>query len=87
MNKTESIQFVCPRCDASHDRGFVDGVDTFRCLGCGYVGHGWHPDADIDAGMHEEFLTGQQLDAAAGLTPQTHTEALSYQNAGPLIQG
>jgi rubredoxin len=30
--------FTCPECGAQHDRGWVDGVETYRCLGCGYVG-------------------------------------------------
>ena len=34
------IHFTCPSCHAKHDRGYVNGSDTFRCLGCGYVGLG-----------------------------------------------
>ena len=30
--------FTCPQCGAQHNRGWVDGVETFRCLRCGYVG-------------------------------------------------
>lgn len=30
--------FTCPECGAQHNRGWVDGVETYRCLGCGYVG-------------------------------------------------
>ena len=30
--------FTCPECGAQHDRGWVDGVETYRCLRCGYVG-------------------------------------------------
>ena len=34
------IHFQCPTCGAEHRRGFVDGVSLFRCLRCGYQGHG-----------------------------------------------
>lgn len=43
------VHFTCPTCDAKHDRGWVGYTPgTFRCLHCGYSGHGIHPDADID---------------------------------------
>jgi hypothetical protein len=42
------IYFVCPCCAAEHTRGYLDGLSLFRCLRCGYVGHGFHPDADVD---------------------------------------
>ena len=32
------IRFTCPNCGASHTRGYINGVDTFRCFGCGYIG-------------------------------------------------
>jgi rubredoxin len=51
---TDRIQFKCPTCEAEHDRGFVDGVDTFRCLRCGYTGHGFHPDPEIDRALLAE---------------------------------
>lgn len=31
-------RFVCPRCSSVHDRGPVNGVDSYRCLHCGYTG-------------------------------------------------
>lgn len=34
----DRIEFTCPTCGAQHNRGYVNGVDTFRCLKCGYVG-------------------------------------------------
>lgn len=30
--------FVCPKCGHTHTRGPVNGVDSYRCLNCGYVG-------------------------------------------------
>ena len=36
----DAVHFTCPSCHAKHDRGYVNGTDTFRCLGCGYVGSG-----------------------------------------------
>jgi hypothetical protein len=32
------LRFICPVCQAQHDRGFVNGVDVYRCLRCGYTG-------------------------------------------------
>jgi len=32
------IRFKCPDCGARHDRGYLNGVDIFRCLHCGYTG-------------------------------------------------
>jgi rubredoxin len=34
------VHFTCPQCGAKHDRGYVDGYSTFRCLRCGYSGTG-----------------------------------------------
>lgn len=51
------IKFECPTCGAVHDRGFLDGRSLFRCMKCGYQGHGLHSDPDIDRAMmldHEE---------------------------------
>lgn len=70
------IHFECPECGASHDRGFANGVDTFRCLRCGYSGHGWHADHDIDREIHLQFLEGNRLDVAAGLSPRRHEDVL-----------
>lgn len=33
-----SRRFTCPQCGASHDRGPVNGVDAYRCLGCDWSG-------------------------------------------------
>jgi predicted RNA-binding Zn-ribbon protein involved in translation (DUF1610 family) len=30
--------FACPTCGSSHDRGAIDGVNTYRCLKCNYIG-------------------------------------------------
>lgn len=30
--------FVCPDCGSSHGRGPLNGVDVYRCLGCGWSG-------------------------------------------------
>ena len=57
---SEKIHFVCPVCSAEHDRGYINGVDTFRCLRCGYVGHGFHPDGAID---REIFLDAKDAEA------------------------
>lgn len=43
--------FTCPECGAQHNRGWVDGVETYRCLGCGYVGKDNRPRPMTD----EEF--------------------------------
>lgn len=32
------VRFKCPDCGARHDRGYLNGVDIFRCLNCGYLG-------------------------------------------------
>lgn len=55
-----SVHFTCPSCGAAHDRGYVDGADTFRCLRCGYVGHGFHPDPEIDREVGVEIRTNQK---------------------------
>lgn len=62
-----AIHFACPRCEARHSRGYVNGVDLFRCLGCGYVGHGLHPDEDVDQAAFEEAVENVALDARLGL--------------------
>jgi len=61
------ILFTCPRCGASHRRGFVDGVCMFRCLGCGYLGRGNHPDPDIDAEIGREMDEAEAWNAAHGI--------------------
>lgn len=62
-----AIQFQCPVCAARHDRGFVDGVCTFRCFGCGYLGHGFHPDPSIDKAVYADHLAANALNRQAGV--------------------
>lgn len=63
-----AIHFTCPRCDARHSRGYLGGVTMlFRCLGCGYVGHGLHPDEAIDQAAYDELVESVALDARLGL--------------------
>lgn len=61
------IHFECPNCHATHDRGMLDGVSLFRCLRCGYQGHGWHPDDEIDRAVVEEIRYGNRVNASLGL--------------------
>jgi Zn ribbon nucleic-acid-binding protein len=61
------IHFNCPACGRSHDRGYLNGVDVFRCLGCGYVGHGFHPDEAIDAEIAKDIREAQAVNVALGL--------------------
>lgn len=63
----EPIRFKCPSCGAEHTRGFVDGVCTFRCFGCGYQGHGFHPVAAIDKAVYADHLAGNALNRRAGV--------------------
>jgi hypothetical protein len=67
MSTKPAIQFTCPVCSASHDRGCIDGVSLFRCLACGYQGHGHHPDPEIDREVEAERLAGNALNRAAGV--------------------
>jgi Zn ribbon nucleic-acid-binding protein len=61
------IHFKCPKCEREHDRGYINGVDTFRCLNCGYVGFGFHPDEEIDAQIGQEIRQAQAWNVAHGL--------------------
>lgn len=61
---SDVIKFQCPVCTAEHTRGFVDGVDTFRCFGCGYMGHGFHPDPATDRDCLAEHHANNALNAA-----------------------
>ncbi len=61
------IRFQCPCCGARHDRGFVDGVSLFRCFGCGYQGHGFHPDPGVDKSVYADHLAANALNRAAGV--------------------
>jgi Zn ribbon nucleic-acid-binding protein len=45
----------------------MNGVDTFRCLKCGYNGHGFHPDANIDQSVFEEERANNDLDRKMGV--------------------
>jgi rubredoxin len=65
--KAGPIHFDCPRCGASHDRGYLNGVDIFRCLGCGYVGHGFHPDEQIDHEVGQTIREAQAINRSLGL--------------------
>ena len=65
------IKFTCPRCNAQHERGYVDGVRTFRCLLCGYLGRGFHPDAEIDAEVTAAIDQANAWNRAHGL-PEDH---------------
>jgi Zn ribbon nucleic-acid-binding protein len=62
-----SIQFECPTCGARHARGFVNGVDVFRCLRCGYSGYGHHTDPEIDAAVQAEHVEINALHRALGI--------------------
>lgn len=61
------IRFACPGCNAQHDRGYLNGVDLFRCLGCGYVGHGHHPDAEADRAIHLDIAAANEVNRSLGL--------------------
>jgi rubredoxin len=66
---SETIKFDCPKCGARHERGYHMAPDSgiFRCLGCGYVGHGHHPDPEIDAAIDVEIIENQAWNRAHGL--------------------
>jgi rubredoxin len=61
------IYFECPICGAQHTRGFLNGVDVFRCLKCGYVGHGFHPDPEIDRLLMREHVAANIWNRAHGI--------------------
>ena len=67
MSLLSPIIFECPSCGARHDRGFVDGVCMFRCLRCGYQGHGFHPDAEIDRQVYADHLDANRCLRELGL--------------------
>lgn len=64
MSIKDRVEFTCPSCSAQHDRGYVDGMSVFRCLRCGYMGYGHHPDPEIDAGIQADVLEGRRADQA-----------------------
>jgi hypothetical protein len=61
------IQFECPKCSARHTRGFVNGVDVFRCLKCGYLGHGFHADPEADLAAFQEHCDSNEWNRARGI--------------------
>ncbi len=65
------ILFECPTCGARHRRGFLNGVDVFRCLRCGYVGHGFHTDPEIDREVFEEHCAINALHRRLGIPELT----------------
>lgn len=76
MTTKDPIHFECPRCGSTHDRGYFNGVDTFRCFPCGYMGHGFHPEKEFDEAIAQELRENAEMDKAAGLplrpfTPET----------------
>ena len=62
------IHFHCPVCDAEHWRGFVDGVSLFRCLRCGYAGHGFHGDPTIDREIYADHCAANAINRSLGLS-------------------
>ncbi len=77
-----AIHFTCPRCERGHSRGYVNGVDLFRCLGCGYVGHGLHPDEGVDQAAFEEAAKNVALDASLGLKSTVWQRANEVSHGG-----
>lgn len=71
MSLLDPIQFTCPRCNRSHTRGYLDGVELFRCLGCGYIGYGYHPDPEIDREVKRTIDEANAWNAAHGLPLDT----------------
>lgn len=56
--------FHC-ECGQEHGRGALNGVDVYRCLGCGWSGipaklatFNWHPDPEIDAEVQADHMNG-----------------------------
>lgn len=67
MLKSELPHFKCTTCGAEHRRGFLDGVSLFRCLRCGYQGHGFHPDAETDREVYAEHAANNELNRSLGI--------------------
>lgn len=61
------IRFECPTCGAGHTRGMVNGVDVFRCLRCGYMGHGFHADPEVDRSVYAEHMAANAWNRAHGI--------------------
>lgn len=64
----ERIQFICPSCGSQHDRGFLDGVCVFRCLRCGYQGHGFHPDPEVDRDVFSDHQAANKISRELGIS-------------------
>lgn len=62
-----NIKFCCPNCSVEHDQGFIDGVNTFHCLNCDYLGHGFHPDPEIDHVLLIEHEDNNTLNRQLGI--------------------
>jgi hypothetical protein len=62
-----TIKFICPCCAAEHERGYVDGVSLFRCLSCGYLGYGFHPDTEIDRKFFAEHEADNKWNREHGI--------------------
>jgi hypothetical protein len=45
----------------------VNGVDAFRCLRCGYVGHGLHADPETDGELFASWKSTNDIHRAAGI--------------------
>ena len=60
--------FECPVCKRSHRRGQFGepGSGLYRCLHCGYVGRGYHPDLEIDTALSKEARDNELESIAAG---------------------
>jgi ribosomal protein L37AE/L43A len=67
MSTRERIRFECPVCAAVHDRGMINGVDVFRCLRCGYVGHGFSVDPEADRLALEEHDAANAYNRVRGI--------------------
>ncbi len=65
-----AVKFMCPTCGATHERGPLDGVNVFRCLQCGYQGHGFHSDPVIDREILKDHEAGNAISRGLGL-PET----------------
>ena len=59
------IHFRCPNCGAEHWRGYF-GHHSFRCLACGYQGHGLHPDHDTDEDLYQQWLADNAYNRSVG---------------------
>lgn len=79
MSTRERIHFKCPveTCGVEHDRGYIDGVDTFRCLRCGYVGHGFHPEQAHEQTLHNCANQAKRLAEIAEVARQENIALLA----------